>query len=150
MDLILVIILFFKDDHVNNLKDSPTKTIPEWTIDMSHGSWTEPPNGGVRNKCGPQWFGWTGGSGVGTVSTKLHKSTHCGKLDFGNCWDAGVVKAYFNDKLIGEAHPNTPNRIVEFPIETDGELKIRDEGANSVMKFTKFEMVPCSQEPQGK
>ena len=80
---------------------------------------------------------------MGTVSTKLHKSTHCGKLDFGNCWDAGVVKAYFDDKLIGEAQPNTPNRIVEFHIPKDGELKIRDEGANSVIKFTKFELVEC-------
>ena len=139
----------FSDDHVNNLKDSASKAIPDWTIDVSHGSWTEGPGSGVRNKCGPQWFGWTGGSGVGTVSTKLHKSTHCGKLDFGNCWDAGVVKAYFDDKLIGEAQPNTPNRVVEFPILEDGELKIRDEGENSIIKFTKFELVECTPEAQG-
>ena len=87
---------------------------------------------------------------MGTVSTKLHKSTHCGKLDFGNCWDAGVVKAYFDDKLIGEAQPNTQNKVVEFPILKDGELKIRDEGANSVIKFTKFELVDCTSEPQSK
>ena len=87
---------------------------------------------------------------MGTVSTKLHKSTHCGKLDFGNCWNVGVVKAYFDDKLIGEAESNTPNKIVEFPIPKDGVLKIRDEGANSVIKFTNFELVPCTIEPQSK
>ena len=86
---------------------------------------------------------------MGTVSTQLHKTTKCGKLDFGNCWSGGVVKAYFDDKLIGEAPPNTPNRVVEFPILKDGELKIRDEGANSVIKFTKFELVECTSEDQG-
>ena len=81
---------------------------------------------------------------MGTVSTMLHKTTKCGKLDFGNCWNGGVVKAYFDDKLIGQAPPSTPNRVVEFPIPKDGELKIRDEGANSVIKFTKFELVECT------
>ena len=38
---------------------------------------------------------------------------------------------------------------MEFPILKDGELKIRDEGANSVIKFTKFELVECTSEPQG-
>ena len=82
---------------------------------------------------------------MGTVSTQLHKTTKCGKLDFGNCWSGGVVKAYFDDKLIGEAPPNTPNRVVEFPIPKDGELKFRDEG-NSIIKFTKFELVECTSE----
>ena len=141
------------DDHVNNLKDSPTKAIPEWTIDIDHGPWNHGPGNGIRTKCGPQgqWFGFTGGSGVGTVSTKLQKSDYCGKIDFGNCWDAGVVKVYFDDKLIGEAQPNTPNKVVKFPIVKDGELKIRDEGANSVIKFTKFELVECtSKVPESK
>ena len=86
---------------------------------------------------------------MGTVSTKLQQTTKCGKLDFGNCWNAGVVKAYFDNKLIGEAPPNTPNRVVEFPIPKDGELKIRDEGAYSIIKFTKFELVECTSEDPG-
>ena len=133
------------DDHVNNLKDSATKEIPGWTIDVSHGSWNIGPGISVRKICGPQWFGWQSGSGVGTVSTILHKSPYCGKLDFGNCWSKGVVKAYFDDKLIGEAQPNNHNKVVEFPIPKDGELKIRDEGANSVIRFTKFELVECTE-----
>ena len=135
------------DDHVNNLKDSPTKAIPEWTIDIDNGPWNLGPGNGVRTKCGPQgqWFGYTGSSGVGTVSTKLKKTDYCGKIDFGNCWDAGVVKVYFDDKVIGEAQPNTLNKVVTFPIPKDGELKIRDEGANSVIRFTKFELVECTE-----
>ena len=139
---------------MNYLKDSPTKAIPEWTIDIQNGPWNLGPDRGddVRKKCGPQgqWFGYSDGSGVGTVSTKLRKGTLCGKIDFGNCWDAGVVKVYFDDKLIGEAQPNTPSKVIEFSILKDGELKIRDEGANSVIKFTKFEMVECTSEPQSK
>ena len=136
----------FSDHHVNNLKDSPTKAIPEWTIAIDNGPWNIGAGDSVRTKCGPegQWFGYTGGSGVGTVSTKLQKSDYCGKIDFGNCWDAGVVKVYFDDKVIGEAQPNTLNKVVTFPIPKDGELKIRDEGANSVIRFTKFELVECT------
>ena len=142
--------VIFSDDHVNNLKDSPTKVISEWTIDVENGQWNNDAGSVVTKKCGPQWFGYSGDSAVGTISTKLYTSAHCGKLEFGNCWNVGVVKAYFDDKLIGEAQANTPNKIVEFPILKDGELKIRDEGANSVIKFTKFELVPCTIEPQSK
>ena len=134
----------FSDDHVNNLKDSLIKAIPEWTIEINFGPWNY--HGGVETVCGPQgqWFGYNGQGSAGTISTKLHKSTHCGKLDFGNCFDTGVVRAYFDDNLIGEAQPNTPNKVVEFPILKDGELKLRDEGANSVIRVTNFEMVECT------
>ena len=145
----------FSDDHVNNLKDSLIKAIPEWTIEIDHGPWDGHltiDNYNVRQWCAPQgqWFAYNGGSGVGTVSTKLHKSTRCGKIDFGNCWDYGFVRAYFDDILIGEAPKNKLNKVVEFPILKDGELKLRDERSigleekHSVIMFTKFEMVECT------
>ena len=54
------------------------------------------------------------------------------------------MKTYLTGKLIGEAGPNTPSRIIEFVIPEDSLLEIKDEGANSVIKFTNFEMVDCS------
>ena len=45
--------------------------------------------------------------------------------------------------LVGEAGPNTFDKIIEFPIDHDSTLKLRDEGQNSVIKFTNFETVPC-------
>ena len=99
----------------------------------------------MENACGPQWYGWSPTTDVGSVSTTLYKSYKCGKLDFGNCWHAdGTVRAYLSGKLIGEAGPNTPSRIIEFAIPEDSLLEIKDEGANSVIKFTNFEMVDCS------
>jgi hypothetical protein len=96
------------------------------------------------DKCGPQWYGFTGNAEVGSISTTLYKSSKCGRLDFGNCWHAGTVKVYLAGELIGEASPNTPSKIIEFAIPEDSQLEIKDEGENSVIKFTNFEMVDCS------
>ena len=98
----------------------------------------------MENACGPQWYGWNGHSDIGSISTTLYKSSKCGKLDFGNCWDTGTVRVYLAGKLIGEAGPNTPRRLIEFAIPENSLLEIKDEGANSVIKFTSFEMVDCS------
>ena len=101
---------------------------------------------GVENKCGPQWYEWTGNAGVGIISTKLYTNDlyKCGRLDFGNCWDKGVVVVYLDGQKVGGANRNTPNKIIEFPILHDSLLELRDEGANSVIKFNKFEMISCT------
>ena len=110
---------------------------------MTNGKWSNRLD--VDAKCGPQWYGWSSNADVGSISTTLYKSSRCGKLDFGNCWnDDGTVRAYLAGKLIGEAGPNTPSRIIEFAIPKDSRLEIKDEGASSVIKFTNFEMVDCS------
>jgi hypothetical protein len=96
----------------------------------------------VADKCGPQWYGWS--SSIGSISTTLYKSSKCGKLDFGNCWNVGTVRAYLAGELIGEAGPNTPSQIIEFAIPENSKLEFKDEGANSVIKFTNFEMVDCT------
>ena len=44
-------------------------------------------------------------------STFLNGSAE-GKLDFGNCWNRGVVKVYLNGDEIGDADPNTPRYIL--------------------------------------
>ena len=98
----------------------------------------------MENACGPQWYGWNGNSAVGSISTTLFKSSKCGKLDFGNCWNTGTVRAYLAGKLIGEAGPNTPRRLIEFAIPENSLLEFKDEGENSVIKFTNFEMVDCT------
>ena len=121
---------------------STTKTTPGWNIDVNSGKWLK--NQGVENVCGPQWYGWSGNSAVGSISTTLFKSSKCGRLDFGNCWNTGTVRAYLAGKLIGEAGPNTPRRLIEFAIPENSLLEIKDEGENSVIKFTNFEMVDCS------
>ena len=130
------------NEHVNKLLQSTTDTTPGWEINVDKGKWTNRQD--VDDACGPQWYGWSPNAGVGSISTTLYKSSKCGKLDFGNCWNKGTVKTYLAGKLIGEAGPNTPSQIIEFVIPEDSQLEIKDEGANSVIKFTNFEMVDCS------
>ena len=109
---------------------------------MGKGKWSNFQN--VDSKCGPQWYGWSGNANVGTISTTLSKSTKCGQLDFGNCWDSGMVRVYLQGKLIGEAGPNTPSKTIQFPIPEDSLLELKDEGQNSVIKFNGFEMKVCT------
>ena len=109
---------------------------------MSGGKWSN--HQGWDDKCGPEWYGFSGNGAAGSISTTLYKSSKCGKLDFGNCWDtpAGTVRAYLAGELIGEAGPNMPSKIIEFAIPEDSQLEIKEEGA--VIKFTNFEMMDCS------
>ena len=130
------------NEHVNNLLQSTDDTTPDWNINVGSGKWSNSED--VENACGPQWYGWDGNSAVGSISTTLFKSSKCGRLDFGNCWNTGTVRAYLAGKLIGEAGPNTPRRLIEFAIPENSLLEIKDEGENSVIKFTNFEMVDCS------
>ena len=130
------------NEHVNNLLQSTTDTAPGWEIDVDGGKWHN--NQAVDDKCGPQWYGWSWYGAVGSISTMLYKSSKCGKLDFGNCWTSGTVRAYLAGELIGEAGPNTPSQIIEFAIPENSQLEFKDEGANSIIKFTNFEMVDCT------
>ena len=130
------------NEHVNNILESTTDTTPDWEINVTGGKWSNLPI--ADGKCGPEWYGFSDMAEVGTISTTLYKSSKCGKLDFGNCWDVGTVRVYLAGELIGEAGPNTPSKIIEFAIPENSQLEIKDEGANSVIKFTNFEMVDCS------
>ena len=129
------------NEHVDKLLQSTTDTTPGWEINVDKGKWTNRQD--VDAACGPQWYGWSPNADVGSIRTTLYKSSKCGKLDFGNCWNKGIVKTYLAGKLIGVAGPNTPSRIIEFTIPEDSQLEIKDEGSSSVIKFTNFEMVDC-------
>ena len=61
-----------------------------------------------------------------------------GILDFGNCWTQGIVKVYLNGNEIGYADKNTPSKTIIFEYTDGAELKICDEGANSVIQFNQF------------
>ena len=138
--------------HVNNLLNSTTKLTKGWKIDVSNGKWTKNQNADVvEEKCGKNsWYGWTRHTGVGSISTTLKANLSptfdknplpkFGRLDFGNCWTAGSVRVYLDNKLIGTARPNTPSKIIEFPIPAhDSILTLKDEGLNSHIRFNKFQ-----------
>ena len=70
-------------------------------------------------------------------STTLN-GTGEGILDFGNCWNQGIVKVYLNGNEVGSADKNTPSKTITFEYTDGAELKICDEGANSIIQFNQF------------
>ena len=60
-------------------------------------------------------------------------------MDFGNCWNDGVVVAYLNDKVIGKAYPETPSQLTStFHFKHGDKLSLYDEGDGSIIQFNKF------------
>ena len=68
--------------------------------------------------------------------TKVLAGSGTAVLTVGNCWDLGTARAYKNDVAIVSAEPGKPQVVVEFAYEDGDELKIKDEGANSVVLLT--------------
>ena len=116
-----------------------------WSLDL--GYW-ENNHDCCTSKCrrGNNWFGFDHGAGVGTISTVLPGYGEA-TLDFGNCWDRGEVKVYLNDKIIASAQTNTPTKTVSFNFQDGDILKLKDEGANSVIALNGISM-KCHQVPK--
>ena len=95
------------------------------------------------NNCGKDqaWFGWSGNALVGSVSTTLTSSGRA-EMSFGNCWNSGIVKVYLNGIVIATAGPNSQN-LVTFDFQVGDVLKLRDEGANSVIQINSFNILQC-------
>ena len=70
------------NSHVNNLIGNKSKSVPGWTFDLSEGSFDKDSVYFKDCSNGETWFGFRGGSGTGSIQTKLKG---CGKgiLDIG-------------------------------------------------------------------
>ena len=91
---------------------------------------------------GLKWYGWNPAESVGSISTVLACGGY-GKLDFGNCWNDGVVVAYLNDQVIGKAYPNTPSHLTfKFGFKHGDKLVLKDEGDGSIILFNQFYYYP--------
>ena len=98
-----------------------------WQFDFTN------PNGNLGGTCSQgKWHGWSGHADVGTLSTTL-KGSGFVTVDFGNCWDQGVVKLYLDDKVISTAHVGDKRVVNTFFFTSNSVLKLKDEGANSVV-----------------
>ena len=67
------------NSHVNNLIGNKSKSVPGWTFDVNVGSFSPQDSvSGYLKDCsnGETWFGFRGGSGTGSIQTKLKG---CGK-----------------------------------------------------------------------
>ena len=104
--------------------------ISGWDLGVEHWQNDHPK---IKTKCRREtvgrinWFGWSKGSAVGTVSTTL-RGNGSATLDFGNCWNGGKVKVYLNDQVVASAQKMTYSKTVAFNFQDGDVLKLRDEG----------------------
>ena len=130
---------------LNDIIGSQSEIIPGWTNDgLDAGPWRLPKWDYVWEVCGKDeaWYGWKLHSGVGSISTILTASGSA-ELSFGNCWAFGTVKVYLDDIEIASAGP-VEHKTVAFDFQSGAVLSIRDEGDNSVIQISKFEILTCS------
>ena len=129
---------------LNNFSTTTFMKRAGWNLDLKY--WQNF-HRDVAPRCrrGNNWFGWSDHAGVGTISTRLQRNGEA-TLDFGNCWDAGKVVVYLNDIAIASAEKNTPTKTVSFNFDHGDILKLRDEGANSVISLNGLTM-KCSPDP---
>ena len=131
--------------HVNNLVESKTKIVENWTITVDYGPWTvSSEHKPIHDKCGQgqAWYGWNRHYHAGVVNTTLSGNAH-GRLLFGNCWTSGIVQVYLNGRVIGYANHDSPTNVIEFDYYDGSKLEIRDAYGNAVIQFHKFEVVKC-------
>ena len=78
---------------------------------------------------------------IGLVSTTFSRMGRV-RLDFGNCWTSGTVKAYLDGIRIASARGNTTSKTVEFNVTVGSILKITEIGA--IIQFNSLEMIQCN------
>ena len=64
-----------------------------------------------------------------------------GKLDFGNCYNLGVVNVSLDGNVIATAQNGT-GKVVEFDFTDGNELKLSEEEYGVIM-FNSFEVLNC-------
>lgn len=106
-----------------------------WHFDMTNPHMTAGCGDDVRKKChtGWNWYGWSGNERVGTMSAMLFGE---GKVtvNFGNCWDAGVVNVYKNGQKIASAGPGITTSVT-FDFVARTKLELKDEEGNAVIQL---------------
>ena len=88
------------------------------------------------------WYGFHGGSSIGSISTTFNGMGHA-QLDFGNCQPVGTVHAYLDGTVIASAPINTPSMTVEFDFHIGSILKIAEYG---VLQFNTLNIIQCNGE----
>ena len=79
---------------------------------------------------------------VGSIATTLTGSGQA-RLDFGNCYPGGTVKAFLDGQEIGSADALIPNKVVEFYFSPGSKLTISEHGI-AVIQFNSLEVINCS------
>ena len=110
--------LSIKTNILSNLVSSNDFNPDAWDTDFTHGVWDEP-----LHTC-TNWYGYKRGDPIGTMKITLNGMGH-GTLEFGNCWNTGVVKVYLDGSEIEAAGPGE-FKVVSFEYNDSSVLKISE------------------------
>ena len=121
------------------LASTISNTVTRWIIDCDDGVWTKP-----WNNC-QNWYGWGSYHEVGSIATTLIGSGRA-RLDFGNCYGFGTVKALLDGQEIGSADAFISHKVVEFNFNPGSVLRMSEYG-EAVIQFNSLQIVDC---PTGK
>ena len=77
---------------------------------------------------GVNYYGWSNGNAVGTITSPPLVGSGNATVEFGNCWNAGSVKLYLNDELIDTAATDgSKGRAIQsktFPFQAGDVVKV--------------------------
>jgi hypothetical protein len=122
------------NEHISNIIDfTDVLEIPKWNVDCQYSS-------GIIS-CG-NWYCWNDGLPEGSIQTELVGNGR-GRLDFGNCWETGIVRVLLNGTEIASASSNTPSTIIEFDFSNGEALELVEESIG-IIQFNQFEVLLCA------
>ena len=124
--------------HVNGLlvTNAPADIVG-WETTCTHGNIY----GNSISSCSGNWFTYASGSPSCYIKTTLNGSGHA-KIDFGNCFNDGIVKVFLDGNEIASAGGDEFNVVKEFDYTDGSELKLMETG-NGVISFNSFEVLTC-------
>ena len=91
------------------------------------------------NDC-KNWYGFLHPES-GSIATTLSGYGRA-RLDFGNCYKTGTVKAVLDGKEIGSADASIPHKVVEFDFNP-GSVLTMSEYDVAVIQFNNLEIISC-------
>ena len=110
--------LSIKTNTLSNLVSSNDFNPDAWDTDFTHGVWN------VEFDTCTNWYAYKKGVPIGTMKTSL-SGMGKGKLEFGNCFNTGVVKVYLDGSEIENAGPGE-FKVVSFEYNDGSVLEISE------------------------
>ena len=124
------------NEHVNKLRGTTSKNVEGWTLDVDYGSVLDKNFRKCRDD--NSWYGYGGGRSIKTNLIGYGKA----RLDFGNCYDNGNVRAFLNGNEIGKATQYELSKKIEFYFNNGDTLELKEFYFASI-RFNNFTVLSC-------
>ena len=124
------------NEHVNKLRGTTSKNVEGWTLNVDYGSVTDEHYGKCRDD--NSWYGYGGGRSIQTNLIGYGRA----RLDFGNYYYNGNVRAFLNGNEIGKATANELSKEIEFDFNNGDTLELK-EFSDASIRFNNFTVLSC-------